>query len=146
MEKLPKTRTPLRRPVRPIPRPAPPEPRIGNMTGFMLIGTAMFIDSLETILSWLGIGLILSTFISTGTTALFWIWFKILGVTFAGKPKNLGKFAGTSLLEVIPGLDALILPAWTTGIWALVGSTMEEDGQSGIIVTVYQQTLKKIGL
>lgn len=142
----PPTRAPLRRPVRPIPVPPPPKPRIGNMIGWVFISFAIFVDVVEMVLSWLGIGLIASTLISTCVTLVFWIGFKLCGVEFTGKPKNLGSFAGMAFLEVIPGLDALILPAWTIGIWALVGRTMEEDGQSGIIVTVYQNTLKYIGL
>jgi hypothetical protein len=144
----PQNKTPLRRSVRPIPQQQEEKvERISKMMGFLFIVLAFCVDLFEMILEWLGIGLLgLSTLISICATMAFWIWFKKHSVHFTGKPKNLLRFGGTSFLEMIPGLDAIFGFVWTVGIFALVGSTMEEDGQSGIIVTIYQSTLKKIGL
>ncbi|MEK7669538.1 MAG: hypothetical protein AAB350_03060 [Patescibacteria group bacterium] len=144
----PQNKTPLRRPVRPIPQQQEEMvERISKMIGFLFIITAFCVDLFEMILEWLGIGILgLSTLISVCATAAFWIWFKTHSVHFSGKPKNMARFGTTSFLEMIPGLDAIFGFVWTVGIFALVASTMEEDGQGGIIVTIYQSTLKKIGL
>ena len=121
--------------------------RIGSMIGFLFILAALCVDLLEMLLEWLGIGILgISTLISICATVAFWFFFKRYGIPFSGKPKNFLRFGATSFLEMIPGLDAIFGFIWTVGIFALVGSTMEEDGQSNLIVTIYQATLKKVGL
>lgn len=144
----PQNKTPLRRPVMQYGvQEEEKKERIGKMMGFLFIVLAFCIDLFEMILEWLGIGILgLSTLISVCATLAFWIWFKTHGVHFSGKPKNMARFGTTAFLEMIPGLDAIFGFVWTVGIFALVASTMEEDDQGGIIVTIYQSTLKKIGL
>lgn len=143
----PQNKTALRRPVTPIPQQQEMAERISKMMGFLFIVVAFCLDLFEMLLEWLGIGILgLSSLISVCASLAFWIWFKMHNIPFSGKPKNVTRFGLTSVLEIIPGLDAIFGFVWTVGIFALVGSVMEEDGQSGIIVTIYQHTLKKIGL
>jgi hypothetical protein len=146
-ETYPQNRRALVRPVKPIPQQEEQVIRISTAAGFLLIITAFGIDLFEMILEWLAIGIFgVSTLISICATTFFWIWFKRYGIRFTGKPKNMARFGITAFLEMIPGLDAVFGFIWTVGIFTLVASTMEEDGQSGIIVTIYKNSLKKIGL
>jgi len=139
--------TALRRPVRPVVVAEGRPERISKNLALLFIFVAFGIDCFEMILEWLGIGIFgLSTIISVCTTLAFWIWFKMHSVRFTGKPKNVTRFGVTAFLEMIPGLDAVFGFVWTVGIFALVASTMEEDGQSNIVVSVYKMTLKQIGL
>lgn len=144
----PQNQTALKRPVRSFQQAQEEKKeRISNMMGFLFILTAFCVDLFEMLLEWLAIGLFgLSTLISICATIAFWIFFKMRGIPFSGKPKNIARFGATAFLEMIPGLDAIFGFVWTVGIFALVGSTMEEDGQSNLIVTIYQSTLKKVGL
>lgn len=140
-------REPLRRPVMYYGYDEERTERISKMVGWAFITLAVSIDVSEMILEWLAIGIFgLSTLLSLCATFTFWIWFKNYGVQFTGKPKNLLNFGSTAILEAVPGLDAIFGIIWTIGIFALVASTMEEDGQRNLIVTIYQNTLKKIGL
>ena len=105
-----------------------PSHRISKIMGAMLIITAFCVDAFEMLLEWLGIGMLgLSTLLSICATVVFWIWLKILGVSFVASPKKFATMGITSFLEIIPGLDALFGFVWTVGIIALVLITRSED-------------------
>jgi len=126
--------TVLRRPVRPIPQYQEEKiERIKIWMGAALIITAISIDLFEMLLEWLGIGIFgLSTLLSVCATIIFWVWFKILGVSFGASPKKFATMMATSILEIIPGLDSLGGFIWTIGIIALVIITRSED-KGGLI-------------
>jgi hypothetical protein len=126
---LPKNVTPLRRPVRPVQQNEPEKKlRISKIMGALLVIFAISIDLIEMLLEWLGIGILgISTLLSVGTAVIFWIWFKMLGVSFATSPKRFATMALTSVAEIIPGLDAIGGFLWTIGIILLVVMTRSED-------------------
>jgi len=101
------------------------------MAGILVI-TAFSIDLLEFLLEWLGIGLVLSPIISIGAAFLFWLWFKLLDISFMTSPKKFATQSVTSLLEIIPGLDSIGGFVWTLGILAMVIIVRAED-RGGII-------------
>lgn len=107
--------------------------RISLVMGGLLIITAFCIDLFETLLEWLGIGLFgLSSLLSVCAATIFWIWFKMLDVGFVVSPKKFVTMAATSVLEIMPGLDAIGGFIWTIGIATLVVITRSED-RGGII-------------
>jgi hypothetical protein len=71
-----------------------------------MIGTALFFDLLQFLLSFIFMGWLVGLF--AGLT--FWWWFRQHGVSFK-KGSVWGSFALTFLIEVIPILGDL--PAWT---------------------------------
>lgn len=107
--------------------------RISKIMAAILIIAAFSIDCFEMILEWLGIGVFgLSSLLSICASLAFFIWFKILGVSFTVSPKKFATMAVTSLLEIAPGLDALGGFVWTIGIIILVVITRSED-KGGVI-------------
>lgn len=119
--------------------------RIKIWMGALLVVTALTIDLLEFLLEWLGIGLVLSPIISVGAAFLFWLWFKLLDVSFVGSPKKFATQAVTSLAEVIPGLDAIGGFIWTIGTLVMVIIVRAEDkgGIIGKAASVAEGGLKK---
>lgn len=108
--------------------------RTGNITVALMIITTLSIDFFKMLIEWLDIGAFgLSFLISVSASFGFWVWFKILGVSFVANPRKLLTFGTTSLLEVLPFLDRLGGFIWTMGIAATTIQTQLEDGNSGII-------------
>lgn len=96
--------------------------------GAALVIVAFSIDCFEMLLEWLGIGIFgLSSLLSVCASVLFWIWFKMLNVPFIASPKKFFTMASTSLLEIIPGLDAVGGFLWTAGTIILVIMVRLED-------------------
>lgn len=129
------SRPALRRPVRQYAQEIEePQERISKIMGGALIVAALSIDLFEMLLEWLGIGVFgLSTLLSICASVGFWIWFKMLSVEFSTSPKKFGTMLTTSILEVVPGLDALGGFIWTIGIAATVYMIRKEDKGGGII-------------
>lgn len=113
----------------------------------ILLTVAFFVDCLEILLEWVGVGLLgLSSLISVSTGFGFWVWFKLLGIEFIASPKKFATMLATYVLEIIPGLDATIILSfgWTIGIIALVLITRAEDkgGLLGKAASVAQRKIK----
>ena len=89
-----------------------PEDKKGldNATIALMIGVALFFDALQWLLGWIFMGWLASIF--AGLT--FYVWFKIRGMSFM-KPKRLGVFGGSFIVELIPVVGD-ILPTWTAAI------------------------------
>jgi hypothetical protein len=98
--------------------------------GWAMIITAISIDLFEALLDLLIIGAVLSPIISICADLGFWIWFKILGVSFSKNPKNLATMLIQALIGLMPGLD--ILPELSVGVFVLVKLTQSED-KGGLI-------------
>jgi hypothetical protein len=130
-ESSPQNQTALRRPVRQIQiEEEERKERISKAMGWCLISTAAFIDLAEALLTVLAIGLVLNPIISVCADVIFIIWFKILGVSFIKKPKNLAAMGIQALIGIIPGADAL--PELTVAVFILVKITQSED-RGGLI-------------
>lgn len=85
-----------------------------------MIGTALFFDFLQFLLSFIFMGWLVGLF--AGLT--FWWWFRQHGISFQ-KPSRWGSFAITYLIEVIPGLGAI--PAWTFEVGYLALSSKAKE-------------------
>lgn len=95
-----------------------------------MIMTAFIVDLVQFLLTFVAIGLVASPVITVGSVMLFWLWSKLLGISFFSNPKQLATFATESLGELIPAVDAL--PLWTIGTIAIVIISRSED-KGGII-------------
>lgn len=93
--------------------------------GALMIITAACIDIFEALLDLLVIGEFLSPIISICADLVFWIWFKILGVSFTKNPKNFAVMGMQALVGLMPGVDAL--PELTLGVLTIVILTRSED-------------------
>lgn len=94
-----------------------------------LIVVAVSIDLFEMLLTWLGIGVIITPVIVPCVTLIFWIWYKLLDIPFVSSPKNFANITTTSLFELIPGLDAIpfISFGWTIGTIIMIITVRSED-------------------
>ncbi len=112
-----------------------------------IIIVALCIDLFEMLLTWLGIGVVITPIIVPCVTLIFWIWYKLLDVPFVSNPKNFANLAITSLFELIPGLDALPLVSfgWTIGAIILVFTVRAEDsgGKLGQISKIATGTMSQ---
>lgn len=101
--------------------------RIGNISAGLMISVALIFDAIQTILTFIGIGIIVGPFISLWSFLTFFTWFKIKGVTFIDRAggKKVAAWAGTFLLEAIPGLNSL--PGITIATIATIIFTRIED-------------------
>ncbi len=108
-------------------------PRIESTSAMLMLGTALFYDGVETVLSLLlyaipvvgivleaGMGLIFSGLFSL----TFYIWFKIKGVRFMAWRRVLPILAAV-VIELVPILD--ILPSRVLSIFIIIFLTRLED-------------------
>jgi hypothetical protein len=124
-ETYPQNKRPLVRPVRTIQQQEEKKERIKVWMATCLVIVALFVDLIQVLLTSVVIGVVLSPIISIAANFLFWIWFKLLDVSFVGNPKNFATFGGAASLEEIPGVD--VLPWFTIGIILLIIFTRAED-------------------
>lgn len=92
----------------------------------LMIGTGVFFDTLQLIFTPTAIG---GSIITIFATLLFFVWFKMHGVSFI-TPKRLLTMAGAGSLELIPFLN--ILPAWTGAVWYIIYTTKVREVVSKI--------------
>jgi hypothetical protein len=116
--------------------------RIKTWMAACMIIVAACIDIFEAILDVLLIGEVLSPIISVCADFIFWIWFKMLGVSFTKNPKNFMAMGIQALVGLTPGLD--ILPELTLGVLTIVIVTRGEDkgGLLGKAVEMAQGKIK----
>ncbi|MBU1046334.1 hypothetical protein KKH36_00965 [Patescibacteria group bacterium] len=105
--------------------------KIDNITGILMISTALFIDGFQFLLLILLIGPFVNWMISILAFMTFWLWFTLKGVKFIRNPKNFFTLSGGTLVEIIPILGSL--PAWTLTITSLVLMNKLERIQEKII-------------
>lgn len=93
------------------------ESKIGPTATFCLIGAAIIIDVLQLLIGIIPIlGQIIGMLITLITAFMFWLWFKLLGVTFSRKQSL--RFMGGSIVEFIPALG--MLPVWTLAVSLII--------------------------
>jgi len=87
-----------------------PDSKISYTAAFCLVGVAIIIDLMQFLIGIIPIvGQIIGVLITFIATFSFWLWFKLLGVSFDRKQSL--RFLGGSIIEFIPILG--MLPAWT---------------------------------
>jgi len=94
------------------------EKTIGVVGSFFLIATAIAVDGLQFLLTWIpAIGMIFNTLISLLTAITFIIWFSYWNVSFLD-----GKYAARGLpgliAEIVPIISSF--PAWTVVIISII--------------------------
>ena len=120
--------------------------RIKIWMGACIVIVAFFIDLIEMVTTWLGIGIVMGVVIAPCATLMFWIWYKILDVPFLASPKKFATLAITSFVEIIPALDAIPILSWgwTIGAIILVAMVRAED-KDGIIGTLAGTSMGMMG-
>jgi hypothetical protein len=84
-----------------------------NHTIALMIGTALFFDSLQWLLAFVFMDWLAGFF----AFLTFFVWFKFYGMKFI-TPKRIATMGGAFLIEIIPVLAAL--PAWTGAVVILI--------------------------
>lgn len=103
-----------------------PKSSLPASTIILMFGTGAFFDVLQLIFSETVVGGSIITFFAT---LVFFVWFKMHGVSFI-TPKRLLTMVGAGSLELIPFLN--ILPAWTGAIWYIIYTTKVRESVSKI--------------
>lgn len=107
----------------------PAKKRIGTLTAFLLVGTALVIDAGQFIINFIPvIGQGLSFFGSFFALALFGVWFLLLGVNYFEGRKAGVKIAasmGGAVAEMMPFISAL--PALTVSVTLIIMASRLED-------------------
>jgi len=116
--------------------------RINNFELVLMLVVAVLVDGIQIIIEWTGIGLLFSWIPTILGTLIFFFWFTLKGVNFAG-PKKIFTFLGSFLIDIIPGSDALILTSfnWVVAVIILVALSRTED-LTGIKIPLKPQELK----
>jgi hypothetical protein len=111
------------------PEDQPRPQRIRLWMGWSLIMTALVVDLIETLLTWVAVGVVLSPILSIGATFFFWIWFQMLGVSYTSNTKRFAITTIQAIAEIIPGLDVVPILSflWTFGMILVVVMTRMED-------------------
>jgi hypothetical protein len=95
----------------------PPDSKISYTAAFFLVGTALLIDTMQFLVGIIPIlGQIMGVIFTFIATFTFWLWFKLLGVSFDRKQSL--SFMGGSIIEFIPVLG--MLPTWTLVIVTVI--------------------------
>jgi hypothetical protein len=123
-ENFEQNKTALRRSVRQFPQqPEEKKERIVTWMAVCMIIVALFIDAIQLILTLLLIGVFICPVISVVSYFVFWVWFKMLGVSFLGSPKKFGTMGATIVGEIFLSF----LPVFTAGITTVIVMTKAED-------------------
>jgi len=99
--------------------------RIGQITMWLMLGVALFIDVIEFLLTAIGIGVVVDWLTWVVSWLIFPIWFIIKGASYS---RNKKLFRGTllgMLIGLVPVLNAL--PELTATIWFNIVAVREED-------------------
>ena len=99
------------------------EPRIGKITGVMMVIVAGFYDALQALLTIFWIGIVFNPIISLWAFFHFFLWFKIKGLSLVGFKKS-GVLAVASILELTP---ASFVPSWVVSTIIIIGISRAED-------------------
>jgi len=102
--------------------------RIGNATLVLMLIVAVFIDGIQIFIEWTGVGLLFSWIPTILGGMIFYFWFKLKGTNFVS-PKKALTYAGSLLIDIIPGSDALLVTSfnWAVAVIILVAISRVED-------------------
>lgn len=102
--------------------------RIGNVTAFFIIATAVLFDAAQFFLNFIPVlGQVAGLFITFLAISIFGVWFLLLGVNyFSGKKAGLKMIAslGSVIAELVPLFSAF--PAMTLGVVVVIIATRLE--------------------
>ncbi len=100
--------------------------RIPKSTAMLMVGTAIFFDTLQMFLNFILIGFILNPVLVTPIASLtFYLWYKMRGVGLSDSAKRFAVYVAGFLLELIPILNTL--PGLTLSTLIMVMIVRAED-------------------
>ena len=102
--------------------------RIGIISAFFIVSTAVVMYGIGFLLALTGIGEIATEILDIGLSILFFFWFALLGVSyFSGRSAaKLGVMGVCTLVEAIPFINALV-PALIIETITIILITRKED-------------------
>ena len=94
--------------------------KIGPVNAVLLVFAALFFDGVQVLLIFLIIGSVLNWIVSLIAIATFYLWLKLLGISFwEGKgTRKLLAFMGSSFMEIIPIFNAFL--GWTIFVGLII--------------------------
>jgi hypothetical protein len=95
------------------------EKGLKTTTVWLMIGTALFFDTLQILLDFILMGWLVTIFASM----TFWLWFMVNGISFM-RPKRLGGAIGIMFIDIFPVLGWF---AWTVSITSFALSKKIQD-------------------
>lgn len=102
-----------------------PEKRISSFTAGFMITVAVFFDGIQFLLNLIPlIGTASAEVLGIIAWLIFYIWFKMKGVSFSDTKKSAALLLG-GIVELMPVLSAL--PAWTLSTVLIIALTRAED-------------------
>lgn len=101
--------------------------RVG-IHGPLMLGVATVIDTVALVLTFLGIGIIVNTFINILAGCLFLLWFSLRGFgIFDGSARKPLMFFSAGMVEAVPVANAFF--TWTLAVWRIIAIVKKEDAQ-----------------
>jgi hypothetical protein len=102
--------------------------RIGMVSAFFIVSTAVVLDAVGFLLMLTGLGEIVTEFIGICGSVIFFLWFLFLGTGFmSGKASSkLGVMGAGALIEAIPFLNG-VSPTFVIETVSLILITRKED-------------------
>lgn len=97
---------------------------LSKTTSIFMITVAVIIDIVQFFVGFLDVILIgtpINWAINIGVWVLYFFWFNSHGISFTAKPKRIVSFGLGTILKLIPIVN--MLPAWTTAIVVIIGTT-----------------------
>lgn len=118
----------------------PHKRRISNTSAALMIGTALFYDVLQIILTFFFIGVVLNPFITIWAVLTFSLWFKIKGLSLIKKQgaKKIATLIGSFIIELSP---FSFVPTIAIGVTANIIFSWRED----LIPLKNGDSIRKIG-
>jgi hypothetical protein len=99
--------------------------RISNPTAGLMLGTAVFFDMAQWLLSFIVMGWLVNIF----AIFTFFLWFALHGVNFFKRNplKKLGWISVVALIKLIPVLGAWIVVGWSGTVLRIIYMVKSED-------------------
>jgi len=94
--------------------------KIGPVNAVLLILAALFFDGIQVFLTFLIIGVVLNLIVSLMAIATFYLWLKLLGISYweGNGTRKLLAFMGSSFVEIIPIFNAFL--GWTVFVGLII--------------------------
>jgi hypothetical protein len=107
------------------------EGKLSTGISALLIGVAITFDFAQFLIGFIPVlGQIIGWFISATAGFTFWLWFRLLGISFSRKKRGVTLAVG-GVVEMIPFLN--MLPVWTSAVVRIIISTKTESVTAKIL-------------